>query len=164
MHASEDIISAATAGDANRVREILSADSDLVNAYGDDGWTPLHVAAFFGHVQAAELLLESGADIHARSHNLMDNMPLHAAVIGHSRDLVQYLLDCGADINARQDGGWTPLHEAALRGNAEMVWLLVQRGAAVNLRKDDGTTPLGLALEKGHAQVSELLRLHGGKE
>ncbi len=164
MHSTDDILDAATSGDLARTRELLQARSDSVNLYGDDGWTPLHLAAFFGHKQVAEALLASGADLHARSRNFMDNMPLHTAVAGKRRDIVEMLLAMGADVNARQDGGWTPLHEAAMSGDTDIALLLIERGAAVNLRKDDGATPLGLAVDKGHRKIVELLRLHGGKE
>lgn len=164
MHITDDILDAATVGDVNRMQKLISESSELVNQYGDEGWTPLHVAAFFGHRQVAEVLIASGADLHARSRNFMENMPLHTAVAGSRRDVVEMLLALGADVNARQDGGWTPLHEAALLGNTDLALLLIDHGAAINLRKDDGTTALGLAVEKGHKAMIELLRLHGGKE
>src|SRR5689334_12161671 len=117
MHATDEILDAATSGDAVRTRELIQLCSDIVHLYGDQGWTPLHVAAFFGHKQVAEILLASGADLHARSRNFLDNMPLHTAVPGRRRELVEMLLAMGADVNARQDGGWTPLHEAAMAGD-----------------------------------------------
>jgi len=42
------------------------------------GWTPLHFAARRGYEEAAQLLMERGADVHARSHN--GETPLDLAV------------------------------------------------------------------------------------
>jgi ankyrin repeat protein len=37
-----------------------------VNARDNHGWTPLHLAASFGHVEFMRLLLDHGANPHAR--------------------------------------------------------------------------------------------------
>lgn len=160
-----NIFEAAAVGDVRQVREWLDAQPDLVNAYSLDGWTPLHLAAFFGHAEVAELLLARGADTLAWSRNGLNNMPLHAAIAGRCRmSLVRALLAGGGDVNAKQQGGWTPLHQAAHRGDGELVALLLGKGADVNARKDDGETPLGLASRVGKHEVADLLRRHGGVE
>lgn len=61
--ATVDIHAAARLGKIDRVRELLAADPELVHARGGDGELPLHFAAT---VEIAELLLDAGADIHAR--------------------------------------------------------------------------------------------------
>src|SRR3954452_20510742 len=113
MDTVEDILQATSAGDSARLSQLLGRDATLASSYGNDGWTPLHLAAFYGHCQIVEALLEAGASLNARSRNFMDNLPLHTAVAGKRADLVRMLLARGAGVNSRQDGGWTPLHEAA---------------------------------------------------
>lgn len=156
-----DIFAAAMAGVTERLVELLAADRDLVKSYSHDGWTPLHLSAFFGHPEAAEIILANGADVHAVSHNGMQNTPLHAAVAGRFTELASVLLAHGAEVNARQAGGWTPLHSAAQNGDLELARLLISLGADVKSRAENNQSPLDLALTKGHQAVVELLEEHG---
>ena len=87
-------------------------DDNSVNAYSYDGWTPLHLAAFFGHLDNATLLLASGADVGAVSRNSLTNTPLHAATAGRHADVALALLRAGADPTAVDAGGYTPLQIA----------------------------------------------------
>src|SRR5437867_7796537 len=100
-----DVFDAAAVGDDGRLVELLEAESGLVNAWSMDGFTPLHLAVFFGHAAVAGLLIQRGADIHAVSRNRMTVMPLHSAVAGRDRDSVKALLEAGADVNAPSHAG-----------------------------------------------------------
>src|SRR5208282_6605082 len=73
------VFAAAILGDTEQLTELLAANRSLVGLLSNDGWTPLHLAAFFGKTEAARLLLNKGAIVTARSTNQMENMPLHAA-------------------------------------------------------------------------------------
>ena len=152
-----DICAAAMAGAGDRVAELLSNNRALASTYSHDGWTPLHLAAFFGNRACAQTLLTSGADVHARSRNAMQNTPLHAAAAGRHNEMIALLLAHGADVNAQQQGGWTALHAAAENGNAEMAKLLLTHGAVNDSRADNNQTPLDLAMTRGHRAVAELL-------
>jgi ankyrin repeat protein len=156
-----DIFAACLAGRRERVAELLAGDRALPAAYSHDGWTALHLAAFFGFADIAADLLAAGADVHARSRNAMRNTPLHAAVAGSSVAVTRTLLEHGSDVNARQEGGWTPLHGAAQSGNAELVELLIAAGAAVRARADNGQTPIDLALTRGHQAAVDILERYG---
>ncbi|TRY27329.1 ankyrin repeat domain-containing protein [Brevibacillus sp. LEMMJ03] len=157
MSKREDIMQAAMNGDAKSVQACLAADGSLAGAYSEDGWTALHLVAYFGHLEAALVLLDHGADPEVRSRNRMENTPLHAAVANRQVAAARLLLERGADVNAVQSGGWTALHEAAMLGDAGMVTLLLERGADRAAQKDDGLTPLDLARENGHDAVIALL-------
>jgi ankyrin repeat protein len=159
-----DIFAACMAGVHPRVVELLAADRGLVNSYSHDGWTPLHLSAFFGRKDIAEVLLANGADVHARSRNAMQNTALHAAVAGQKADVVPVLLAHGADVNACQHGGWTPLQAVAQSGDVKLVRLLIANGADVKARAENNQSALDLAMTKGHQAVVELLEQHGASQ
>ena len=158
-----DICAASMAGVEERVRELLADDRKRVSTYSHDGWTPLHLAAFFGNKGCADALLEHGADVHARGRNAMQNQPLHAAAAGRQPDVAAVLLAAGADANARQAGGFTPLHSAAQNGDVETATLLLERGAVPGTRADNNQTPLDLALTRGHQSIVDLFDSHAQK-
>ncbi len=125
-----DVFDAAAVGDVDRLTELLDADGDLVNAYSEDGYTPLHLASFFARGPAVRLLLDRGADVGAVSKNDMEVQPLHSAVAANAREVVAALLLAGADVNARQKGGFTPLMAAEQHEKeSDMVRLLMDHGA-----------------------------------
>ena len=124
-----DVFDAAAVGDADRLAELLDGDPNLTGAFSSDGYTPLHLAAFFGRGDAARLLLDRGADVGAVSRNDMEVQPLHSAVAGKHREIVAALLVAGADPNARQQGGFTPLLAAEEHDDTDMVRLLMDHGA-----------------------------------
>lgn len=159
--ATLDIFAASMAGRSSRIADLLSGNRSLVSAYSADGWTPLHLAVFFGHGETARALLSRGADVNARSTNPMRNTPLHAAAAGRSAETVKMLLDYGASVDAQQRGGWTALHAAAQNGDARTLETLIAGGADVRIRADNQQSALDLALTHGHQQIVELLELHG---
>lgn len=155
------VFSAAMAGRAERIRQLLATDATLVSAHSHDGWTALHLAAFFGQLEPAQVLIEAGANVNARSLNAMRNTPMHAAAAGRKTELVRLLAERGAEVNARQEGGWTPLHAAAQSGDRDLAQLLIALGADVKLRADNQQNALDLALTGGHQGVVELLEENG---
>jgi uncharacterized protein len=152
-----DFFESCVAGQTTAVMNAIGENSSLLGSHNTDGWTPLHLAAFFGHPELAQALLDKGALVDARSTNAMKNTPLHAAAAGGKTDLVQILLKRGADINARQEGGWTALHAAAQNGDRPMVEALIAGGADVQARAANNQTPLDLALLKGNGEIASLL-------
>jgi len=61
-----NVFEAAAFGRTERLRELLDEDPSRTNAFADDGFQPLGLACFFGHVEAARLLLDRGADPNLR--------------------------------------------------------------------------------------------------
>ena len=125
-----DVFDAASVGDVDRLGELLDGDADLIGAYSEDGYTPLHFAAFFDQGKAVRVLLDRGADVGAVARNDMQVQPLHSAVAADSREVAAALLIAGADPNAKQQGGFTPLMAAEQNEKeGDMVRLLMDHGA-----------------------------------
>ena len=152
-----DVFEAATFGDVERVTELLAIDSTSVDARSGDGFTALHLAAFFGQVDAARLLLTHGAEVDAPGTGWMTGTALHSAASAKQTDVVRALLEAGADPNARQSGGWFPLHAAARNGDSGSIALLLEAGgdpAAVN---DDGTSVLEMSQQSGDDEATAMI-------
>jgi len=154
-----NIFEAAATGRADRVRDLLKANPELVHAYSADGWTALHLN--FGHLDVVNLLLDNGADINAVSKNKLVATPLQGSVVMKRLDLGKLLLDRGANVSPRGEEGTSPLHEAAGSGQIDFAKLLLERGADVNARDDGGDTPLTIAFESKQPEIAKLLREHG---
>jgi ankyrin repeat protein len=149
------------AGEFDRTQHLVTAGA-AINAISGDGWTPLHLAAFFGHTNVAELLLAHGADVTARSANDTGNTPLHAALAANQQLVAGLLIGSGADVNAADAGGWRPLHLAAANNNLDAVQALIAQGAEMDVLNNAGVTPLALATARGHREAAALLTRHGG--
>jgi uncharacterized protein len=160
----DEIFIAAQKGDTLSLRRFLYDKPQLVGAYSPEGWTPLHLAAHFGHLETAKELVTEGAEVNSVSKNEMANNPLHAAVAGNHTIMVAFLIDSGADVNNKQHGGWTPLHGAVQNGNLGMVRLLVDNGADINLTSDDGMSAISLALDKKFSHIAEYLISKGARQ
>src|SRR6266545_7573947 len=134
-----NVFEAAALGRTNRLRELLEEDPSLANAFGDDGFHPLGLACFFGHVDAARLLLERGADVNALSRNEhTQTAAIHAAVAAEGKEesvryeLVKLALEHGADPNLRQgagDEGFRAIDAARQNGDKRIEELLIAHGA-----------------------------------
>jgi ankyrin repeat protein len=148
-----DIFEASGLGLRDRVEAFLESDRGLVDHYSFDGWTPLHLAAHFGHLDTMRTLLANGADHRAISRNSNRNQPLQAAAAGGQTAAVGLLLRAGAEPDARSHGGFTALHIAAQIGAIEMVGALLEAGSDPRARTDGGKTPVDFAIDGDHAEV-----------
>jgi len=157
------IFAACMVGDTEKLEALLAGNRSLVSSFSTDGWTPLHLAAFYGKLDAVRLLLNKGASAATRSSNPMNNLPLHAATAGKHAEVVKTLLENGALPNAQQHGGWVPMHAAAQNNDLESAVHLLVNGADVSLRADNQQRPIDLALLKGHQDMVEFLEAHGAK-
>ena len=82
-----------------------------VDAEGENGCTPLHMAIQCGHIRVVDCLIQTGrADKEALKAPGLT--PLHFAIQQHKIKIVNFLLESGVNVNARGRGGNTPLHFA----------------------------------------------------
>jgi uncharacterized protein len=153
-----NVFEASALGRVQRLEQLLNADPGLVFAWADDGFTPLHLAAFFRRPEAARLLVERGAlvDVVARNKELQVT-PLQSAAASREEETAALLLERGADPNVQQRGGFTALHAAAQNGDSPLAELLVVHGADLAITADDGRTAADFARDAGHANLATRL-------
>jgi ankyrin repeat protein len=153
-----DVFEAAALGYIDRLRERLDEDAAQATAFSPDGFTALHLAAYFGKAEAARALLGAGARVDVYSTNELWVQPLHSAASGRHQEVCRLLIAAGADVNARQRHGYTPLHAAAQHGDSELIELFLSAGADPTAVKDGGQTPADTAEAAGHVDVAHRLR------
>ncbi len=145
------VFEAAALGSTAALERNLHDAPAAATAHAADGFTPLHLACFFGHVDAARVLLTAGADCNAAATNGSLLRPLHSAATQGSEEICRMLLDAGADPNALQQSNFTALHAAALRGNIALAELLLERGADAHAKADDGRDAAMIAVDAGYS-------------
>lgn len=149
LGAKLDFFTACALGDSIRAGETINADPAILFAHSSDGWTGLHLAAFFGHEALASYLIARGADPRLRSTNNMENLPIHAAAAGRRPRIVELLIKAKSPVDARQTGGNTPLHSAAQNNDQATMRILEEAGANWDARNDEGRTPRDLLHDAG---------------
>ncbi|XP_053767415.1 ankyrin-2 isoform X33 [Desmodus rotundus] len=130
----------------------------MVNRTTESGFTPLHIAAHYGNVNVATLLLNRGAAVDFTARNGIT--PLHVASKRGNTNMVKLLLDRGGQIDAKTRDGLTPLHCAARSGHDQVVELLLERGAPLLARTKNGLSPLHMAAQGDHVDCVKHLLQH----
>ncbi|XP_040607804.1 ankyrin-2 isoform X43 [Mesocricetus auratus] len=130
----------------------------MVNRTTESGFTPLHIAAHYGNVNVATLLLNRGAAVDFTARNGIT--PLHVASKRGNTNMVKLLLDRGGQIDAKTRDGLTPLHCAARSGHDHVVELLLERGAPLLARTKNGLSPLHMAAQGDHVECVKHLLQH----
>ena len=132
------------------MKKYLNDNTADVNAKDWVGWIALHDACNTGYRDTAELLLDHGADIEARSsHN---HTPLmYACCHDHTASTTKLLLDRGAKERAVNNSGDTALHLARWTGSKdcgveELSW---------SIENNSGKTPLHVAQEQKHHVIGK---------
>lgn len=136
------------------VVEFLLEHGARSDVSGNDGWTPVHLAANDGHVDFVRRMLDAGADIELPGVN---GTILMEAVHGEHLELVEFLLRRGALPDTPDEEGWPPLHLATYHGTVQLVRAMLEGGADPNLSSDGVPPPLWNAANRGHAEVLRLL-------
>ncbi|XP_017681477.1 PREDICTED: ankyrin-3 isoform X4 [Lepidothrix coronata] len=130
----------------------------MVNRTTESGFTPLHIAAHYGNINVATLLLNRGAAVDFTARN--DITPLHVASKRGNANMVKLLLDRGAKIDAKTRDGLTPLHCGARSGHEQVVEMLLDRGAPILSKTKNGLSPLHMATQGDHLNCVQLLIQH----
>jgi ankyrin repeat protein len=146
-------------GDVSAIKFLLAHDESL-DSLGEN--FDLNGAAFHGHWQLCQFLIENGADVNYAQPDTGET-PLHAALCKANRPAYNYvirvLLANGANPNCRTKAsaetgsfmrdsrtkGETPLHRAAAFGTEDAIDLLLAAGAAIDAKDMNDDSPLAWA-------------------
>lgn len=141
---SSPLYNAAKIGDIEKVIEFVTNDvpiNEMSEQLFDDGmsgsrFTPIQVAARYGHYNVVRYLHEHGAPLD-ENHYITGESLLILAVKGENIDTVQYLLNNGMDINYPSQNGIRnmPLFYAR---TPTMRTLLISQGANLDKRNNFG--------------------------
>jgi ankyrin len=150
-------------GDGARVTQLLLERGADVTAQDIHGETPLYLAACFGKVELARVLLDHGAVATEETYD--SKTPLHGISRGKSDSqpedairLVQLLVERGADVNAPDRNHDTPLHSACYVGKLDIARELLNLGATVTTKNGQGGTPLHVT-SRGEYESQDGVRL-----
>lgn len=130
---------AASQGDVNSVKSMVSRGANLSAREPKCGATALHVAAANGHLQMVGFLLGRGANVDERDFSGASAL-VYAAYAGKA-EVVQRLLDAGADPNLVSKAAPTPLLASLQSGSETTVRVLLVHGASLDAQDAFGMSP-----------------------
>ena len=149
---------AVSAGDLNKVRELVESDLSLMESKDNEGYTPLMVACQSAKFDIAKYLIEKGANVNAKGPT--GETPIFKIKKKDAYyDFIKYLIDKGADVNAKMsyaNRNWTVLCDAVKRGSPKVVRLLIEHGANINIYDIEGT-PLQMAIFNKKEEIAKVL-------
>ncbi|PHH85079.1 hypothetical protein CDD83_926 [Cordyceps sp. RAO-2017] len=121
------VLALATRANYEPIVEMLVQAGVDVNWTDKTGESVLHIAARYGHVGCAHIIVRGSewhkADLEIAEHSYSWT-PLHVAAVDGSIGVVQLLVEAGADVSRPDASGWTAKEHAALRGHMDIARLL----------------------------------------
>lgn len=146
---------AAEGGDVQKLARLLESDPSTINVQDEYGYRPLDCAAMNGHVEAVQVLLNSGAEVNAVHEH--GRTALHEAASEGFAEVITALAQNGATIDATttDEHRWTPLHVAAIQGYRDAADALRSCGADICLKDGDGSNAFQLAMVQAQVSRSE---------
>ena len=143
------------------------------------GWTPMHIAAAYGHLPLVAEFITRGVSTEEKLEDPPSKQykktneaarkgywceirwphpgarPIHLALEFGNDDVVRTLIASGAKITEGDSQSWRPLHYAAWNCRPQMVELLLARGASPHATTEDRNTPLSLGYRE-HGLVDSM--------
>ena len=127
----------------------------------DADFTALHVAAYFGYVPLADLLLKTSAHVEEiRATDSQGLQPLYWACRRGHMNMVQKLCQAGADVDYQQtfvEHGLTALHGAVMSEKSEITEYLLNHNAAVDVPNKYWGSALYIAADMKQLAIAQQL-------
>ncbi|KAF9203827.1 Glycerophosphocholine phosphodiesterase [Haplosporangium sp. Z 27] len=138
---------------------LVGSDVNLHAAYT---YTPLSIACRLGHVEAARLLIQFGANLDAQDDDGESSLII-AAKNGHVECARLLITGTGKGVGANLElreryYGWTALHLAAIENHPEVVKVLLEAGANPNVYDHSSWNPHEHAVFAANNACAALLR------
>jgi len=152
----ELLFEAARLGRTDMIEPLLKAGVDL-DGYDTRGFTPLILAAYSGHFDTVETLIDAGANPCKPDANQGNTAQMGVAFKGEDV-IAERLLKAGCDVNARNNAGQTALMMAALFNRTRQIELLLGAGADALIEDASGRTASSVAQAQGNEAVASKLR------
>jgi len=148
------LLLSAKEGDTEQVRLLMSKGAPFTTDWL--GTSPLHLAAQYGHVATAEVLLRAGISRDARTK--VERTPLHIAAQEGNTAIVHLLLAHGAEVDSKDMLRMTPLHWAVEREHVDTVEVLLQNGANPHEVSKFDKTSFHIAQDNNRQDIVQLLQ------
>ncbi|KFY29079.1 hypothetical protein V493_02564 [Pseudogymnoascus sp. VKM F-4281 (FW-2241)] len=134
------------------------------NGGSPPSFTLLHLAAYFGNVPWAKLLISKHARLISRKDNY-GRTPLSWAVNQGHLEMVELLLGHGASVNFKDRSMLTALHIAVTGQHRDVVSVLLAHGACLEAKAEHGDTdtPLMRAILANSREMTQELLEHGAR-
>jgi len=158
-----ELIKAATNGNLAKCLEFIRNGTVDLNCVEPNGYTPLNCAAWFGHTEVVEALLnEPRVDINKPAK--IGETPFFISVQRRFPQIIKlFLRNSRTKINEKKDDGATAFLFGAQEGYVEGVRLLLEDPRTdVNIPLNTGVTPIYLAAQNGHLEVVQWILLLSG--
>ena len=149
-------------GDFEKLKVLISDNSELINSQDDFGATPLHWAGVRNKEKIAMYLINLGADVNLKEEH--GGTTLHWAAHFDNTNIIRALISKGAKVNEANTMGRNALHVAARRGCLNVVKVLIELGAEIDTQTVQGQTALHIAAQGGHKEVFNLLLSEGASK
>ena len=140
------LMNAAKAGSVQGVQALIEAGAGVEARDGYSFQSPLMWAAAFNQAEIVRILAENGADVNARSAELIFSGIQQGGVQGDF-----------------PNGGLTSLHHAARENGVETVEVLLALGADPNILDPQGISPLRVAATNENLDIAKIL-IEGGAD
>ena len=146
---------ASRAGRIENVKYLLEENRSIIGAKDRHGYSAIHYAAEYGHIEIVKLLLDHGIKISLGGPER--KTALHIAAANGNKDMVVFLLERGAKVTVKDKLKRTPLLLASKNGNLEIASYLLQQGSPFDDADSSGNSPLHYACAYGYPEVIDAL-------
>lgn len=141
---NEILLQACEQGDNVQAKRLLDRGVDVHARFTEfmySGFTAIHVAALYGHIDVVETLLKYDADVNGEDVTER-RRPLHLAAGSGQGSMARFLIRHGAQVDAKARNDVQPIHQASWSGSTEVLDALIEAGAAVDCSDGLGYQPL----------------------